>query len=85
MEAVKKAIGYANLYDFYDVKESLGQGKYGVVKRGTHKKTSKEVAIKIVKKKELSLKDQELLKREIEVMKICQHQNIIKLEDVFVN
>ena len=57
MEAVKKAIGYANLYDFYDVKESLGQGKYGVVKRGIHKKTSKEVAIKIVKKKDLSLKD----------------------------
>jgi serine/threonine protein kinase len=24
MDAVKKAIGYANLYDFYDVKESLG-------------------------------------------------------------
>ena len=57
MDAVKKAIGYANLYDFYDVKESLGQGKYGVVKRGIHKKTLKEVAVKIVKKKDLSLKD----------------------------
>ncbi len=31
----------------------------------------KEVAVKIVKKKELSLKDIELLKREIEVLKIC--------------
>lgn len=39
MEAVKKVIGYANLYDFYEVYESLGQGKYGVVKRGIHKKT----------------------------------------------
>jgi len=29
------------------------------------------VAVKIVKKKDLSLKDQELLKREIEVLKIC--------------
>lgn len=71
MSAIKKAIGYANLYDFYDVFESLGQGKYGVVKRGIHKKSQKEVAIKIVKKKELSLKDLELLKREIEVLKIC--------------
>ena len=39
MDNIKKAIGYANLYDFYDVKESLGSGKYGVVKRGIHKKT----------------------------------------------
>jgi len=56
-----------------------------VVKRAIHKKTSKEVAVKVVKKKELSLKDQELLKREIEVLKICQHPYIIKLFDIFEN
>ena len=39
MEAIKRSIGYANLYDFYDLKESLGQGKYGIVKRAIHKKT----------------------------------------------
>ena len=49
----------------------MGQGKYGLVRRGIHKKTQKEIAVKIVKKKELSLKDMELLKREIEVLKIC--------------
>src|SRR3569833_1432823 len=85
MEGIKRAIGYANVYDFYDVRENQGQGKYGVVKRGIHKKTEKEVAVKIVKKKELSLKDQELLKREIEVLKICQHPYIIRLNDVFEN
>ena len=57
MDAIKKVIGYANLYDFYDVGKNLGQGKYGIVKLGTHKKTGKEVAIKIIKKKELNLKD----------------------------
>lgn len=85
MDAIKRVIGYSNLYDFYDLKENLGQGKYGLVKRGIHKKTSKEVAVKIVKKKELSVKDQELLKREIEVLKICQHPNIIRLDDIFEN
>ena len=39
MDAIKQAIGYANLYDYYELKESLGQGKYGIVKRGLHKKT----------------------------------------------
>jgi hypothetical protein len=38
MEAVKKAIGYANLTDFYDIKENLGKGKFGIVKAGLHKK-----------------------------------------------
>jgi len=85
VEKVKKAIGYANLHDFYDLKESLGKGKYGLVKRGEHKKSAKEVAVKIVKKKELSLKDMELLKREIEVLKVCQHPNIIRFYDVFEN
>lgn len=85
VERIKKAIGYANLHDFYELKESLGKGKYGLVKRALHKKSSKEVAVKIVKKRELSLKDLELLKREIEVLKLCQHPNIIRFYDVFEN
>lgn len=67
------------------MKESLGKGKYGLVKRAIHKKSQREVAVKIVKKKELSLKDIELLKREIEVLKVCQHPNIIRFYDVFEN
>ena len=47
--------------------------------------TKLEVAVKIVKKKELNLKDLELLKREIEVIKILQHPSIIRFFDVFEN
>jgi serine/threonine protein kinase len=69
--AIKKSIGYANLYDFYELKDNLGKGKYGLVKQAIHKRTGRECAVKIIKKKELSLKDLELLKREIEVLKVC--------------
>jgi len=51
--AIKKTIGYASLYDFYDLADNLGKGKYGLVKNAVHKKTGKECAVKIVKKKEL--------------------------------
>lgn len=43
------------------------------------------MAVKIVNKKDLSLNDLELLKREIEVLKVCQHPNINKMYDVFEN
>lgn len=50
-----------------------------------HKADGKSVAVKIVKKKELTIKDLELLKREIDVLKVCQHPNIINFFDVFDN
>lgn len=71
VDMIKKAIGYANLFDYYDMKEKLGNGKFGTVKLGIHKKTGKKVAIKIMKKKNMTTQDIELQKREIEILKIC--------------
>jgi len=85
VNGIKEAIGYSSLTDYYDLIEIVGSGKYGVVKAGVHKRTKMEVAIKIVRKKELSIKDIELLKREIEVLKICQHPSINRFYDVFEN
>ena len=36
-------------------------------------------------KKEMSLQDVELQRREIEILKMCQHPNIIRLLDIFEN
>ena len=58
---IKKAIGYSSLFDFYTLSESIGQGKYGLVKRGIHKISQKEVAIKIINKKECKLNDIEMI------------------------
>ena len=84
-EAIKERIGYTNMNDFYNVGDVLGKGKYGVVRQGIHKRTKQVVAIKVVKKKDLSLKDHELLRREIEVLKVCQHPYIMRFFDVFEN
>ena len=53
------------------MKEVRGKGKFGLVKRAVHKKTGKDVAIKILSKKEMDLTDIEMQKREIEVLKMC--------------
>jgi serine/threonine protein kinase len=70
-QAIKKVIGYSNMFDFYEIKETLGKGKFGLVKMGIHKKTGRNVAVKIMSKKEMSVSDVELQKREIEILKIC--------------
>lgn len=85
MRAIKKVIGYSSLNDFYDIKEPLGKGKFGLVKAATHKKTGKSVAVKIMSKKEMSVSDVELQRREIEILKMCQHPYIIRLLDIFEN
>jgi serine/threonine protein kinase len=85
VKAIKKVIGYQNLFDFYDVQGTLGKGKFGLVKQAVHKKTGKSVAVKVMSKKEMSVADIELQKREIEILKMCQHPYIIRLLDIFEN
>ena len=85
VEKLKIATGYTNLLEIYDVKNKLGSGKFGLVKLGIHKKTGQKVAIKIMKKSTMDSSDLELVRTEIEILKICQHPNIIRLYNVFEN
>ena len=84
-EKLKIATGYTNLLDIYEVKNKLGCGKFGLVKLGIDKKTGQKVAIKIMKKSSMDSSDLELVRTEIEILKICQHPNIIRLYNVFEN
>ena len=85
IQNLKKATGYTNLLDIYEVKQKLGNGKFGLVKLGINKQTKEKVAIKIMNKKKMDSSDIELMRTEIEILKICQHPNIIRLYDIFEN
>jgi Ca2+-binding EF-hand superfamily protein len=85
LEAVRRSTGYSDLNSIYEVKEKLGNGKFGLVRLGIHRKTGRKVAIKIMAKKDMNTQDLELVKCEIEIMKVCQHPNIIRLYDIFEN
>ena len=85
VNVLKKATGYTNLLDIYDIKQKLGKGKFGLVKLGINKETKQKVAVKIINKKNMDSSDLELVRTEIEILKICQHPYIIKLYDVFEN
>ncbi len=63
----------------------MGNGKFGLVRLGIHKKTGRKVAVKIMSKKEMNNLDLELVRTEIEILKVGQHPNIVRLYDVFEN
>jgi len=82
---LKKGIGYLNFFDFYEMLDDIGEGKFGLVKLGIHKSTQQRVAIKIIKKSQMKDNDAELVKSEIDIMKLCHHPNVVRLLDHFEN
>jgi len=50
-----------------------------------HKNTQQKVAVKIIKKLNMTEKQIERTRYEIETLKICQHSNIMRLYDIFEN
>ena len=82
---LKAVTGFTNLTDIYTIEKELGSGKFGLVKLGTNKLVGNKIAIKILDKKEMEVDDLELVRTEIEILRICQHPNIIHLYDVFEN
>ena len=57
----------------------------GLVKLGTHCVLGKKVAIKIINKEKLSESVLQTVEREIEIMKLIEHQSVLCLYDVYEN
>lgn len=71
-DAKNRTIGH------YVVGRSLGEGTFGKVRLGTHTLTGESVAIKILEKDKISDKaDIERVTREIQILKIVRHPNVI--------
>ena len=83
---IKEAIGYMKFTDYYELKEVIGKGKFGVVNRGIHKKTQQQVAVKIINKDNIkTIEDKELVRIEIGILKLCHHPNVVRLLDHLEN
>mmetsp|Transcript_46279 Transcript_46279/g.145177 ORF Transcript_46279/g.145177 Transcript_46279/m.145177 type:complete len:514 (-) Transcript_46279:64-1605(-) len=68
--------------EFYNLdKKKLGEGSYGSVCKATNKSTNAVRAVKSISKSQV--KNLERFKQEINIMKIMDHPNIIKLYETF--
>ena len=55
------------------------------MKLGIHKKTNEKVAVKIIRKAHMEPKDLKLIRTEIDIMKLCKHENVVRLFDLYEN
>ena len=62
----------------YTVGKNIGEGTFGKVKIGVHNRTGENVAIKILEKSRIcDVADVERVAREIHILKLIRHPNII--------
>lgn len=79
-------LGGVRVKDFYDVREMIGHGTSGEVRRAINRTTGKQVAVKVIETRKFALTPgltpKELV-QEAEMLKRVDHEYIIKLEDIF--
>jgi 5'-AMP-activated protein kinase catalytic alpha subunit len=80
MKKVRRKIGK------YEVGRTIGEGTFAKVKFAKHTETGENVAIKVMAKTTI-LKHRmvEQIKREISIMKIVRHPNIVRLHEVLAS
>jgi calcium-dependent protein kinase len=72
------------LRDSYEVKELLGQGSFGSVRKVTHRLTGEDRAMKILSKKHISTpEDFQVIQNEVHILSQLDHPNILKVYETF--
>ncbi|XP_045672838.1 serine/threonine-protein kinase MARK1 isoform X4 [Phyllostomus hastatus] len=66
----------------YRLQKTIGKGNFAKVKLARHVLTGREVAVKIIDKTQLNPTSLQKLFREVRIMKILNHPNIVKLFEV---
>ncbi|XP_017874466.1 PREDICTED: serine/threonine-protein kinase MARK2 isoform X3 [Drosophila arizonae] len=66
----------------YKILKTLGKGNFAKVKLALHVPTGREVAIKVIDKTQLNASARQKLYREVRIMKLLNHPNIVRLFQV---
>uniref|UniRef100_A0A8C5AQH4 Protein kinase D2 n=1 Tax=Gadus morhua TaxID=8049 RepID=A0A8C5AQH4_GADMO len=63
--------------------EVLGSGQFGVVYGGKHRKTGRDVAVKVIDKLRFPTKQESQLRNEVAILQSLRHLGIVNLESMF--
>ena len=80
---LRRVLNQKDIFDYYDFGKTKGSGSFAVVKVATRKSDSKKFAVKIIEKSPLDKNSEARIRQEIEILKLCNHKNLLHLEEVF--
>lgn len=78
----RKSTLYVDIQLTYEFKKVLGHGQFGTVREGYSLKTQQTVAIKSISKEKVGTKLHQL-RRELEIMRLIDHPNVIKYFEAY--
>ena len=81
----KQVLHCEDINKLYDIQNKIGEGRFAHVFKSIHKPSQRKVCIKILEKQNLSSQEMDMIQNEIEILKLCQHPNILKLYDIIEN
>lgn len=67
----------------YEILDRIGEGQYGVVLKGLNKETGEMTAIKKFKDDDTDEQNKKVILREVKILKMLNHENIIQLKEAF--
>ncbi|EDV26912.1 uncharacterized protein TRIADDRAFT_49991 [Trichoplax adhaerens] len=73
----------SDLDKIYHRVKTLGKGGFGVVYKAVHRQSGRHWAIKIIHKEKAGSSAIRNLEREVNIMKMVQHEHIVKLHEVY--
>ena len=76
-------IKFRKIENLFEIKDKIGQGHFGVVKKCIEKSTRKEYAVKIMNKNKIKEKDFQLIIQERNYMSLIKHPSIVSLIQSF--
>jgi serine/threonine protein kinase len=85
VKSLRTVNNYRDVNEHFEFIKEVGKGQFGAVFLGVDKKSNENVAIKIMDKTKLTLKELDSLRVESEILKKCNHKNIVKFIDEFEN
>ena len=80
---IKKSIKSLDFEEQYELLDKVGHGHFGKVYKCRNKLSGQIYAVKIINKKEVNIRDLELVTQEKNYLKLIKHSNIISLKDYF--
>ncbi|CAM4650123.1 unnamed protein product [Leuciscus chuanchicus] len=79
---IQENVDISSIYQIF-ADEVLGSGQFGIVYGGKHRKTGRDVAIKVIDKMRFPTKQESQLRNEVAILQNLHHPGIVNLERMF--